>query len=444
MIFKSCFLQNPKLDYHPPLSRTRPFSPFPFRCPCTFTSPLPPPQPKIKTANNLPSPLRSCAPRCCAENPNARPTLREVLDKVGAIQESGQKHDESRGGGAGAAPSAEPTQSVDLLQLFDPVHNANSSSSNKANGRNGGAATVEAPASTGGPPPPPYDTAIQELPIAATASTGSEPPPYLEAVAAVGQLVSLESGGSVRDSNNASPSSMVSPDTRVSAGGRTEELIELTPAYGDAGSASVAGGHGQQYHQQREHGAAAGAAVGAKAWWETPATVVPAAAAATQGVAAQRHPPMGGGLVRNDSISCTRSTSLSEYGVDLPGVLRAAMGGGVLSSNARLLCVCCAGLPPEMVNGEARGAGNATTLKGTVAAADAGTHQDAGHVSVLDLWHRGRTVRYPAAADRAAMSPNQSESVIAVHGGGSLHVFSIPRRCRLQELAVATELCMWR
>ncbi|CBJ28051.1 conserved unknown protein [Ectocarpus siliculosus] len=74
----------------------------------------------------------------------------------------------------------------------------------------------------------------------------------------------------------------------------------------------------------------------------------------------------------------------------------------------------------------------------------AGQQDSAGHVSVLDLWHRGRTVRYPVAADRAAMSPNQSESVIAVLGGGSLHVFSIPRRCRLQEQAVATDLCMWR
>lgn len=394
-----------------------------------------------------------------------------MLDKVSTIQESGVKHDESRGSGAGVAAGVEPLQSVDLLQLFDPMHSNISSSSNKAsNGRNGGMSGTGAregqPAATsggvtansGGPllkyqqqqsqqlqvartqqptPPPPYDTAIQDLDVA-NASIASEPPPYLEALAAEGQLVNVVSREAVRDVNNGSRSSMVSPGTRITAGGGlTEELIELTPGYDDAGPV---GGRGQQ--EQRGHGAAGTDRV--EAWWEAPAAVVRAAGSATtQKATRQRHPPLGPGSIRNDSISCTRSTSLSEYSVDLAGVLRAAMGGGVLSSNARLLCVCCAGPAPEMVNAEAGGVSNATTLKGCDSA-DACAQQDVGHVSVLDLWHRGRTVRYPTAADRAAMSPNQSESVIAVHGGGSLHVFSIPRRCRLQELAVATELCMWR
>lgn len=114
-------------------------------------------------------------------------------------------------------------------------------------------------------------------------------------------------------------------------------------------------------------------------------------------------------------------------------MLRAAKGGGVLSSNPRLLCVC---------NDSTAGSSSSPEVGG--ADKSEGQQESAGHVSVLDLWHRGRTVRYPVAADRAAMSPNQSESVVAVLGGGSLHVFSIPRRCRLQEQAVATNLCMWR
>lgn len=153
---------------------------------------------------------------------------------------------------------------------------------------------------------------------------------------------------------------------------------------------------------------------------------------------------MATGSSKNGSISCTRSTSLAEYGAALPGVLQAAKGGGVLSSNPRLLCVCnvsssaggsgvVGGAEPGLVEGSGGGGGGGVPPQ-----------EPAGHVSVLDLWHRGRTVRYPVAADRAAMSPNQSESVIAVLGGGSLHVFSIPRRCRLQEQAVATDLCMWR
>ncbi|CAM9817144.1 unnamed protein product, partial [Hapterophycus canaliculatus] len=102
----------------------------------------------------------------------------------------------------------------------------------------------------------------------------------------------------------------------------------------------------------------------------------------------------------------------------------------------RLLCVC------NVSN--ASGAGGSEVGGVEVNGGLVPPQEPAGHVSVLDLWHRGRTVRYPVAADRAAMSPNQSESVIAVLGGGSLHVFSIPRRCRLQEQAVATDLCMWR
>lgn len=150
------------------------------------------------------------------------------------------------------------------------------------------------------------------------------------------------------------------------------------------------------------------------------------------------------GSSKNGAISCTRSTSLAEYGVRLPGVLQAARGGGVLSSNPRLLCVCCEDESSQAAAAGGIGAGAAAGAETSSTPPPVDVAEGSGHVSVLDLWHRGRTVRYPVAADRAAMSPNQSESVIAVLGGGSLHVFSIPRRCRLQEQAVATDLCMWR
>lgn len=124
-------------------------------------------------------------------------------------------------------------------------------------------------------------------------------------------------------------------------------------------------------------------------------------------------------------------------------MLRAAKGGGVLSSNPRLLCVC--NEPTVGSSSSSSSSPEAGGADGSGSGGGAGAQQEsAGHVSVLDLWHRGRTVRYPVAADRAAMSPNQSESIVAVLGGGSLHVFSIPRRCRLQEQAVATDLCMWK
>lgn len=431
--------------------------------------------------------------RCCAENPSARPTLREVLEKVVSILQN----EEARSSG-GAAATNDPSQNVDLLQLFDPIH----SSSVTANGRNGGVensgggekwgreggsreggASSHHRASSGGssskhharpqpppPPPPPYDTAIQES--TATPSRDSAPPPYLEAVAAPTRLETVESTGSLpapADSGANSTTSLVSPGTRVTASNDAEELVELSTAYGEDPSAA-----GHVTGQHAGYASAISTAAGTtKPWWEAPNAHMPATTLAVAGgersggvVVDQRYPPIltlpvGGSIgndvassCRNGSISCTRSTSLSEYGVDLPGVLQAAMGGGVLSSNARLLCVCCAGPSPEAVDGEVSGAGGvartgATAVSATLPPAEGVetggvVQQDAGHVSVLDLWHRGRTVRYPAAADRAAMSPNQSESVIAVHGGGSLHVFSIPRRCRLQELAVAAELCLWR
>lgn len=518
--------------------------------------------------------------RCCAEKPGGRPNLGEVLEKVKAIQETGKKTDEAarRGaaasatGGGGVGGGGGPDQSVDLLQLFDPVHKSSVGSSsgniggksgidNKSiftNGRIGkngegdrggtgssaaaSSAKVGANASRGSsndlptkqprplpqappppPPPPPYHTAIQNL------ANSPGPPPYLEAVAAEGKLVSVDdnsgmtlAGVSVQAERGGGTksTSVISPGTRVTAAGVDDdgyeqgELLQFTSAYADADAPGAGGGASGDDDGGGGGGSAQrGHAETMRAWWAaTPpvkgvlsggnagpagdtageqtqaqtqaavAVTVGGVYTATEGAGGTGnggasavdqsgyHTPTvpmvgssigaggggnmgvggsidlglvavgGGGSSRTGSISCTRSTSLAEYGVELPGVIQAAMGGGVLSSNARLPCVCCTGPPPS---GEAGGAGVSATLP-PVEGEERNVQQEAGHVSVMDLWHRGRTVRYPAAADKAAMSPNQSESVIAVHGGGSLHVFSIPRRCRLQELAVATELCMWR
>ncbi|CAM9288742.1 unnamed protein product, partial [Choristocarpus tenellus] len=129
-------------------------------------------------------------------------------------------------------------------------------------------------------------------------------------------------------------------------------------------------------------------------------------------------------------VSCSLSSSFKDYRVDLRDVFRAARCGGVLSSNARLMSLC-------HLRGNNQGfEGNQSTSRVSVAGQS--------YVSVLDLWHKGRTVRYPTAAKSAAMSPNRSESVIAVHGSGSLQVYSIPQRRRLQQQSVPQDLCMWR
>lgn len=430
---------------------------------------------------------------CCAENPSGRPNLRDVLEKVEGIHESGAK---SAGGNV-----ADSSHTVDLLQLFDPVHD--SSSSNTANGgygagiesgggdvsgRHGGGSSGEGAtsgastsASAGGssvpmqqqppppPPPPPYHTAIQCM-----KPSSPEPPPYSEAIAAESMQEGVGGGDTSVDSV-LSPT--VSPGTRVRAGDATmmEELSTITSSYKNevqVGASAITNRHPDQSYATTSAGR--GGERGAASWWDARCSTGMQGKSAGSDRGATRIGPgvaelgskaagaagrhyhslktpffrgsinVGSVLSGKDhgfgSVSCTRSTSLAEYGVDLAGLLQAARGGGALSSNARLLCVCCAGPAPEEA---AAGPGASATLPPAEGQART-VKQDSGHVSVMDLWHRGRTVRYPAAADKAAMSPNQSESVIAVYGGGSLHVFSIPRRLRLQELAVAPELCMWR
>ncbi|CAM9856407.1 unnamed protein product [Ectocarpus sp. 4 AP-2014] len=442
---------------------------------------------------------------CCAEAPGTRPTLREVSEKVKAIQETGQRS--TSGGGeqhaaaAGlfssdamsrspattaaatnqpSAPSAtgattQQGEGDDLLGLFDHVQR----SSKPVDAAAGSGATKSppqqhqqrTPTRRPPPPPPPYDTAIQNSsPKTATtvpppaAAAAKQPPPYREALAARhgGSLLAIDGDDGV-------------VEEKAAGGG---ELVDLGQDFGRQISAS-SGESGGSAGNNPEGGAAAGT----REWWAAssssakPYSGAPAPAPSGRNPATTMGPSLGsiggggggrggggstgsalsdlgkgGGSAtgggdsssssssKNDSsISCTLSTSLAEYAAGLPGVLRAAKSGGVLSSNPRLLCVCNNN---SNNNGIVSSSADAGGAEGGAPAA--GQQDSAGHVSVLDLWHRGRTVRYPVAADRAAMSPNQSESVIAVLGGGSLHVFSIPRRCRLQEQAVATDLCMWR
>ena len=369
-------------------------------------------------------------------------------------------------GSTAAASSQASAPSDDLLGLFDNVQSSssksvnangasgtrssgNGSSSRAAGGSSSGASTAAksaaqdrhrqvTPTRRPSPPlPPPYDTAIQSSSPTRPALP-ARPPPYHEALAAQqsGPLLAIDGTGEEEDK---------APGAGAQSG--TGELVDLGEDFsrqvsvGSAGSAVA----GEMNHPG--HAPPATTVTAGEEWWAPSAAVKPqseAAAATAAGSSARVTNPAGMGPLsaggagsgahlsdlgrsKNGSISCTRSTSLAEYGAGLPGVLRAAKGGGVLSSNPRLLCVCNDNTP-EADGAERSGA----------------QQESAGHVSVLDLWHRGRTVRYPVAADRAAMSPNQSESVVAVLGGGSLHVFSIPRRCRLQEQAVATDLCMWR
>lgn len=332
-----------------------------------------------------------------------------------------------------SAASVQESPSDDLLQLFDHVN-----ISTKNVGRNNGAGTEDGGdgvAMSGGKPahqrssqhqpsspPPPYESAIKEsTPI-------SPPPPYdSSGTEAKSPLVSLEDDVAAAAGGEAD----VGGEAAVSMGGDgherwwedkadTRHVQQMPPNVGAVSRPRAAGASGDP----RSLAVPLSGAVG------------------TVGIRS--------GGSKNASISCTRSTSLAEYGVALPGVLKAAKGGGVLSSNPRLLCVCCADVEiggdssVREAGGTGARAGRSSTVPPPGNAVSDGVVRDPGHVSVLDLWHRGRTVRYPVAADRAAMSPNQSESVIAVLGGGSLHVFSIPRRCRLQEQAVATELYLWR
>ncbi|CAN0206676.1 unnamed protein product, partial [Ectocarpus sp. 8 AP-2014] len=444
---------------------------------------------------------------CCAEAPGTRPTLREVSEKVKAIQETGQRN--TNGGGeqhaaaaglsssdamsrslattaattnqssaasaaAGAGATTQQGQGDDLLGLFDHVQ----TSSKPVGAAAGGGATKSlqqqqqqrTPTRRPPPPPPPYDTAIQNSsPKRATTvpspPPAKQPPPYREALAAQheGPLLAIDGDDGV-------------VEEKAARGG---ELVDLGQDFSrqiSASSGESGGGAGNN--------SGGSAAAGTREWWAAssssakPYSGAPAPAPSGRNPATTIGPSLGsiggggggrggggstgsalsdlgrgGGAAtgsggaggssssKNDSsISCTLSTSLAEYAAGLPGVLRAAKSGGVLSSNPRLLCVC------NNNNNNNNGIVNSSADAGGAEGGGAATGQQdsAGHVSVLDLWHRGRTVRYPVAADRAAMSPNQSESVIAVLGGGSLHVFSIPRRCRLQEQAVATDLCMWR
>lgn len=382
--------------------------------------------------------------RCCEENPGKRPSLRDVSETVRGILEAGQKPGNASlaAGAAGAmrpagsgvwvragsiesvsAPSVQESPSDDLLQLFDHV-NINTKNAGRNNGvgtedgdgvaMSGGKPAHERPSQQQlsqhqpSSPPPPYESAIKDsTPI-------SPPPPYdSSGTEAKSPLVSLEDDAAA----NAGREADVGGDGSErwwEDKADPRQVQHMPPNVGAVSRPRAAGASGDPRSM----------AVG------------------TVGI--------GSGGSKNASISCTRSTSLAEYGVALPGVLKAAKGGGVLSSNPRLLCVCCADaeIGGDSSLREAGGtrarAGRSSTVPPPGNAVSDGLVRDPGHVSVLDLWHRGRTVRYPVAADRAAMSPNQSESVIAVLGGGSLHVFSIPRRCRLQEQAVATELYLWR
>ncbi|CAM9817496.1 unnamed protein product, partial [Ectocarpus fasciculatus] len=443
---------------------------------------------------------------CCAEAPSTRPTLREVSEKVKAIQETGQRN--TGGGGeqhaaaaglsssdgmsrslamtatgatsqpsaaaAGAGATTQQGQGDDLLGLFDHVQ----SSSKPSVGDGGGSGATKSsqqqqrtPTRRPQPPPPPYDTAIQNSsPKRATTAppppAAKQPPPYREALAAQqgGPLLAIDGDDGVGEE-------------KAAAGGGGE-LVDLGQDFSRQISASSgeSGGGGAGNNP-----GAVGTTTTGREWWAAssssakPYSEAPAPAPAGRNPATTMGPSLGsivggagggrggggstgsalsdlgrgggvgsgggGSSSKNDSsISCTLSTSLAEYAAGLPGVLRAAKSGGVLSSNPRLLCVCNNNSSSN--NGIVSSPADAGGAEG--GGPGAGQQDSAGHVSVLDLWHRGRTVRYPVAADRAAMSPNQSESVIAVLGGGSLHVFSIPRRCRLQEQAVATDLCMWR
>ncbi len=396
---------------------------------------------------------------CCAEAPGTRPTLREVSEKIKTIQETGVKNSGEGATTAAAAAAAgaaavtsltgyhsaamagtsQPSSiqrapSDDLLGLFDNVQNSSSSSSTRgASAANGAAKSAQHRHNTPSgrpspprppPPPPPSDTAIQTSSPTRPALP-ARPPPYHEALAAQGgPLLEIDGdGGRVEE--------------KVSDGAQsgTGELVDLGQDFDRQVGGGVGGGIGNNA-AGHAMGTAATAAAAGEEWWAQSAAVKPDSQAA--GPAAGSNLATGGGMMigssNNGSISCTRSTSLAEYWAGLPGVLRAAKGGGVLSSNPRLLCVS-----NDSTTGAGAGGGSSPEAGGAQQQQESG-----GHVSVLDLWHNGRTVRYPVAADRAAMSPNQSESVIAVLGGGSLHVFSIPRRCRLQEQAVATDLCMWR
>lgn len=468
--------------------------------------------------------------RCCAENPAARPALREVSEKVKSIQEAGQKTTEvpssssssllpagpaSAGAGAGAGagvadrsittagatiiadPSVQQGHGDDLLELFDNVH---STRNGRMGNTSGSGASVSAAAGNNRPPPrrppPPYDTAIQGSPPKPSVA---RLPPYREALGTEGTLVPIEgegqdppprgypSGGAVSTESGGGDASLpppLPPREGGDEGDAVGELVTLEEVDGGGGERSEVGvaipaaatGRGTdewwsvstarepyvEVSGSRGSGSGRGmgtrglagavgvgdaAGAGARPSPSQPSLGLPGVngPSASYNDIGSGTAELGVGGRKNRSISCTRSTSFSEYGVTLPGVLQAAKGGGVLSSNPRLLCVCCpAGPPQEDASGGAAGAGTAGGGGGAAVLQAEGAARDAGHVSVLDLWHRGRTVRYPVAADRAAMSPNQSESVIAVLGGGSLHVFSIPRRCRLQEQAVATALCMWR
>lgn len=344
-----------------------------------------------------------------------------------------------------SAPSVQESPSDDLLQLFDHVN-----VSTKNIGRNNGAGTEDGdghgvamsgskpahqrssqqqlPQHRPSSPPPPYAMAIKD-------STPMSPPPPYDSTGteAKSPLVSLEDDAAAAAGGEADAGGEAVVSTGGDGGERWWEnkaeprkVQQIPPNVGTVGAVS------------RRRAASASGASG-----DPRSLAVPlSGAVGTVGI--------GSGGSKNASISCTRSTSLAEYGVALPGVLKAAKGGGVLSSNPRLLCVCCADVETgsdssaREAGGTGARAGRSSTVPPPGNAVSDGVVRDPGHVSVLDLWHRGRTVRYPVAADRAAMSPNQSESVIAVLGGGSLHVFSIPRRCRLQEQAVATELYLWR
>lgn len=403
------------------------------------------------------------------------------------------------GGGA-----AESSRSVDLLQLFDPEHNEQVGGTAVNGGHSVGAVVgmggtvgtgsighdglarggaipanfgaslskgdssvpMQQPRPPPPPPPPPYQSTIRNL-ASASASASTEPPTYMEAVAAEGKREAVadeyltDTSGGV--TSVASPLVTLSPGTRVSSGGisTAEDMSTVTMKYTvhDAqGSTGTGAGTAAWWSASSVTGSGRGGTRGAgtvaAGEGSAEATASGGKGEGLSSSRSQRHALLAP-LFRGSSVfagrdqgvgavSCTRSTSLAEYDVDLSGVLQAAMGGGVLSSNARLLCVCCPGPPPEAVDGDVKPSPESSATLPRAEGQGQIAKQEAGHVSVMDLWHRGRTVRYPAAADKAAMSPNQSESVIAVFGGGSLHVFSIPRRLLLQELAVATELVMWR
>ncbi|CAM9606443.1 unnamed protein product [Discosporangium mesarthrocarpum] len=408
---------------------------------------------------------------CCSASPDARPSLKEVANRVTEIQDIGRPHNREvparAGAGAGASTGGSGATNSLLVELSDEAAGQDPATDSVAG--QGVQLGYDSPSSN----PFLHGGAVGGGDGAVMASPSHCPPPtYSELVidpggTQLGRVSGLlpghekgvegvreGGGGTLTDPGMAGGGGMQPPGGVVgwAGAGAVAKGLDLLTGRDGSGASGV---------QNGEVSGAASTGQAGEFWGEVTGVFQKVADGATGAGGVDGVATAGGrggqgdavegqmSAMRSDSpplppreelVSKTHRSSLADYAVGLPELLFAVKRGGVLSSNPRLMCLCHRGQPdslPSLSSSLSSGGDTGARLRTRGAQAQ-------GFVSVLDLWHRGRTVRYPAAAKTAAISPNRTETVIAVYGRGALQVFSLLKGSKIREQLVPSALCLWR